>query len=316
MHLQILAQTAKLIDLNGNHAMKRLIVNADDFGLTESVNRGIALAHREGILTSASLLANGLAFDEAIALSRQVPHLSLGVHLNISGGTPVSPAGRIRTLLNERGQLHLSPLRAGFSLLTQRVSVEDIRSEFRAQVLKVFDAGVTPAHLDSHLHAHLLPQLSPIVIDLAREFRIRHVRCPAENLEATLPLLWKFAKPGIAALERSAVAFAVRSLATPFREQLRKGGLVCLDAFYGLVHTGFLDAKTLTALLHLVPEGTTELMCHPGFSGPELESVGGKLTHSRETEVLALTAREIREGLGVLGIRLTNFKDLEEGLSD
>jgi chitin disaccharide deacetylase len=313
--LQILARAAKLIDLNGNQAMKRLIVNADDFGLAESVNRGIVMAHREGILTSASLLANGLAFDEAIALSRQLPHLSLGVHLNISAGTPVSSAARIPTLLNERGQLHLSPLRVGLSLLTHQVSLEDIRSEFRAQALKVLDAGVTPAHLDSHLHVHLLPQLAPIVIDLAREFRIRHVRCPAENLEATLPLLWKFAKPGIAALERSTVAFTVKSLGARFREQLRKGGLVCPDAFYGLVHTGFLDAKTLTALLHLVPEGTTELMCHPGFPSPELESVGGKLTHSRETEVLALTAREIKEALGPLGIRLTNFRDLEKNLS-
>src|SRR5437588_11017499 len=87
-------------------AMKRLIVNADDFGLTESVNRGIVAAHRDGILTSTSLLANGLAFDQAIASSRRLPHLSVGVHLNISGGTPVLPAGRIPRLLNHRGQLH------------------------------------------------------------------------------------------------------------------------------------------------------------------------------------------------------------------
>jgi predicted glycoside hydrolase/deacetylase ChbG (UPF0249 family) len=291
--------------------VKRLIVNADDFGLTEGVNRGIIVGHREGILTSASLLANGLAFDDAIALSRRFPDLSVGVHLNISGGTPVSPAGRISSLLNKLGQLHLTPLPIWIGILTGQINLEDIRSEFRAQIFKVFDAGLTPTHLDGHLHVHVLPQIAAIVIDLAHEFRIRQVRCPAENLESTLPLLWKLgATCIIAALERSAIAFAVTSFARPLREQLRKNGLVSSDTFYGLAHTGFLHEKMLAALLHLVPEGSTELMCHPGYPSSELDSVGGKLARSREAEVLALTARDIKETLASLGVRLTNFRDL------
>ena len=295
-------------------AMKRLIVNADDFGLTESINRGIVVAHREGILTSTSLLANGLAFDDAIASSRRLPDLSVGVHLNISGGTPVSPAGGMPTLLNECGRLHLGPLRLWLGILTGRINVEAIRSEFRAQILKIYDAGLTPSHLDSHLHVHVLPQLAPIVMGLAHEFDIRRIRCPTEDLEATLPLLWKLEGRGAAALERSAIAFAVTSFARPMREQLRKNGLVSSDAFYGLVHTGFFNAKTLADLLHLVPEGTTELMCHPGYPSSELESVGGKLASSREAEVLALTAREIKETVESLGIRLTNVRNLEKAV--
>lgn len=294
--------------------MKRLIVNADDFGLTESVNRGIIVAHREGILTSASLLANGLAFDDAIASSRRFPDLSVGVHLNISGGTPVSPAGRISSLLNELGQLHLTPLHMWIRILTGQISLEDIRSEFRAQILRAFDAGLTPTHLDGHLHIHILPQIATIVIALAHEFRIPQVRCPAENLVSTLPLLWKLPATGMAALERSAIAFAVTSFARPLREQLRKNGLVSSRAFYGLVHTGFLDSKALADLLRLVPEGTTELMCHPGYPNSELQSLGGKLAHSREAEVLALTARETREAVLDLGIHLTNFRDLEKAV--
>jgi hopanoid biosynthesis associated protein HpnK len=290
--------------------VKQLIVNADDFGLTESVNRGIIVGHREGILTSASLLANGLAFDDAIASGRRFPDLSVGVHLNISGGTPVSPAGRISSLLNELGQLHLTPLGIWIRILTGQINLEDIRSEFRAQILKVLDAGLTPTHLDGHLHVHVLPQIAAIVIDLASEFRIRQVRCPAENLESTLPLLWKLGATGISALERSAIAFAVTSFARPLREQLRKNGLVTSDTFYGLVHTGFLHEKMLAALLHLVPEGSTELMCHPGYPSSELESVGGTLARSREAEVLALTARDIKETLRSRGVRLTNFRDL------
>ncbi len=287
--------------------MKELIVNADDFGLAESVNRGIILAHREGILTSASLLGNGLAFDQAVALSREFPHLSVGVHLNISGGPPVSSASSVPTLVNERGELHLSPPRVWFGILTGRITVEEIHSEFRAQVLKILGAGVTPTHLDGHLHVHVLPQLSPIVIALAREFGIRYVRCPAENLEATLP-----GGAGIAALERSAIAYAVSSFARRFKEQLRTAGLISADAFYGLAQTGFLDTRMIGALLHLVSNGTTELMCHPGYPSPELESLGGALSRSRETEVLALTAREIKGTVEKLGIQLTNFRDLEQ----
>ena len=296
--------------------MKRLIVNADDFGLAESVNRGIIVAHRDGILTSASLLANGSAFAQAIDLSRQFPQLSVGVHLNISEGKPVSPATGIPSLVNERGELHLSPFHLWIGILRRRISLEEIHSECRAQILKVLHAGVTPSHLDGHLHMHVLPQLSPILIALAREFGIRNLRCPAEDLEATLPLLWKTSGASIAALERSAIAYGVSSFARQFREQLRLTGLVYPDVFLGLAHTGFLDARALSALLAFVPNGSTELMCHPGYSSAQLESLGGTLTRERETEVLALTAPETREIVESLGIRLSNFRDLEEDVAD
>ena len=291
--------------------MKLLIVNADDFGLTESINRGIMVAHRDGILTSASLLANGPAFDQAIASSQQFPQLSVGVHLNISEGSPVSPAARIPSLVNGRGELHLSPFHLWVRILMGQISLEDIHSECRAQVLKLLDAGLGPSHLDGHLHVHVLPQLSHILIALAREFCIPYVRCPAEDLEATLPALWKIAGTGIATLERSAIAYGVSLFARRLREQLRLAGLFCPDAFLGLAHTGFLDTKSLNALLALVPNGTTELMCHPGYAIAQVESVDGGLARAREAEVVGLTAPQVKEILGSLGIRLSNFRDLE-----
>lgn len=296
--------------------MKRLIVNADDFGLTESVNRGIIAAHREGILTSTSLLANGLAFEQAVALSRQSPRLSVGVHLNISSGLPVSPSGSISSLVNQRGELCLNPFALWIRILAQRINLEEIRSEFRAQILRVFDAGLTPTHLDGHLHVHVLPQIFPLVIAMAREFSIRYVRCPAENLQATLPILWKTGGGGIAALQRAAIAFAVSSYARVLREKLRESGLASSNEFYGLAHTGFLDAKMLSALLDRIPSGVTELMCHPGYPSPELERLGGTLSGSREIEVLALTAQETKERIANLGICLVNFRDLEARVRD
>lgn len=290
--------------------MKRLIVNADDFGLAESVNDGIIAAHDFGILTSASLLANGSAFAHAIASSLDFPGLSLGVHLNLTSGTPVSDAGLVPSLVNQRGELYLHPARLGIGLLRRRVRLEHIRAELRAQVIKIFDAGVTPTHLDGHLHVHVLPQIAPLVIEIAREFCLRCVRCPAENLEASLPLLWRFSRPSLAALKRSAIAYGVTSLAQRFREQLRTAGLVCSDAFCGLALTGFLNAQTLGELLASLPPGVTELMCHPGYASEELQSSGGELTNQREVEVLALTAPEIKHRVERLGIRLINFRDV------
>jgi predicted glycoside hydrolase/deacetylase ChbG (UPF0249 family) len=292
--------------------VKKLIVNADDFGLAEEINRGIIAAHRDGILTSASLLANGPAFDDAIGARRHFPRLSIGMHLNLSQGWPVSAAQRVPTLVNERRELHLGPFQLWVGILRKKISLEDIRTECRAQIVRLFDAGVSPTHLDGHLHVHLLPPLSPILIGLALEFCIPFLRCPAEDLEATLPMLWKTGPPCMAALERSAVALAVSSLARRFREQLRPTGLRCPDAFWGLAHTGFLDGKALAALLAVVPNGTAELMCHPGYSSPQVAALGGKLNRQREAEVLALTAPEINEIVKSLGVRLTNFGELAE----
>jgi chitin disaccharide deacetylase len=295
--------------------MKRLIVNADDFGLTESINCGIIAAHRNGILTSASLLANGPAFDEAIASSQHVPQLSVGVHLNISEGTPISLATHISTIVNGSGELYLKPLQLWVRILKRQINVDHIYTECRAQIRKVFEASIGPTHLDGHLHMHVLPQLSRMVIALAHEFHIPWVRCPTEDLEATLPLLWKIGG-GVPALQRSAIAYAVASSARRLKEELRIAGLACPAAFLGLAHTGFLDTQALSALLALVPDGATELMCHPGYTSAQVESLGGELTHQRETEVLALTAREVKETVRSLGIGLTSFRDLEDGLAE
>jgi len=210
----------------------------------------------------------------------------------------------------------LRPVQLWIGIARRQISLEEVHTECRAQIIRLFDAGITPTHLDGHLHVHVLPRLSPLVIALAREFCIRNVRSPAEDLEATLPLLLKIGGARLGVFRRSAIAFGVSSLARRLRERLRIAGLVCPDAFLGLAHTGFLDAKTLTALLALIPNGTTELMCHPGYASAQAESLGGGLTREREAEVLALTAPKCEEVLRTLGIRLINQRDLEEHTGD
>ena len=147
--------------------MKRLIVNADDFGLTRGVTQGILDAHREGIVTSTTLMANGAAFDFAVAASRQAPALGVGVHLNLSEGIPVSPAGTIPTLVDERGRLHLKPGELLKGLLKGRVDLDEVETELRRQITKILDAGVPATHLDGHKHVHVLPGVAEIFRKIA-----------------------------------------------------------------------------------------------------------------------------------------------------
>lgn len=290
--------------------MKRLIVNADDFGMAESVNQGISAAHTDGILTSASLLANGPAFRDATNLARQLPRLSVGLHVNLSQGKPISPVRQISTLVNAGGKLHLAPFPLWLGMITRRVRLEHIQCEINAQIRKLFDSGITPTHLDGHLHVHVLPQIFPLLTALAREFDIPYVRCPVENVAATLPLLLKSTGPRMAVLTRSVVAYAISSSAHWLREKPGASGVSYAHAFLGLAHTGYLDEKTLRGLLALVPDGTTELMCHPGYNSQELTSLGGELVAQREAEVAALTSPEVKEALDSFGVLLTNFREL------
>src|SRR5262249_47753778 len=149
--------------------MRELIVNADDFGLTRQVSRGIIDAHCEGIVTSTTLLANGGAFEAALSMSRRAPRLGIGVHLNLSEGVPVSPPATIPSLVDPRGRLHLTPGRLWAGVLRCKVSLSDVERELRAQIEKVLRAGIAPTHFDGHKHVHALPCFSDIVIRLAQQ---------------------------------------------------------------------------------------------------------------------------------------------------
>ena len=134
-----------------------------------------------------------------------------------------------------------------------------------------------------------------------------------EDLAITLPLIWRINGNSLAALKRSAVAYGVSSFAERLREYLLAVGITCPNAFFGLAHTGCLDTDALKVLIAKVPDGTTELMCHPGYDSSELKSFGGNLTREREVELLAFTAPEVKDLIGNLGIRLVNFRDWERG---
>ncbi|MCS6951431.1 MAG: ChbG/HpnK family deacetylase [Bryobacterales bacterium] len=245
-------------------ARRLLIVNADDFGFTRDVNAGILEAHERGILTSATLMATGAAFEDAVQRARSHPSLDVGCHLVLVGapGLPES----------------LPELVA--AVAARRLPLRDI---LRAQVEKILGAGLQPTHVDTHKHTHLLPWIFRAVAQVAGEFGIRWVRRP-------LPL------PGVDSL-------AGRILS--------RYGLRMTDHFAGFRLTGRLGVPQLVHLIRRLPTGLTELMCHPGRCGEELRRAPTRLKESREQELAALTAPEVREALASSGVRLVSFRDVE-----
>jgi predicted glycoside hydrolase/deacetylase ChbG (UPF0249 family) len=292
--------------------MKFLIVNADDFGLTENVNRGILDAYRDGIVTSTTLLANGIAFESAAAASKRFRRLGVGVHLNLSEGKPVADASKIPTLVDRGGRLHMTPARLWAGIAAGQVSLPEIEVELRAQVAKVIRAGIRPTHFDGHKHVHVLPRVSEIVIRLAHEFRIPSVRCPAEqNARANGPHPnWGFSR--ISKFRQYLVGRAVSDLAGSFGRKLTEAGLQRATHFFGINETGFLDASVIRQILENLPEGASELMCHPGYRDVDLERTGTRLLTERELEIQGLTAVSVRNLVVSSGIQLLNYKEFVE----
>jgi predicted glycoside hydrolase/deacetylase ChbG (UPF0249 family) len=255
--------------------LKRLIINADDFGFTPDVNAGIIHAHREGVLTATTLMANGDAFDEAVRLARQTATLDVGCHLVLVQGASLVTG---RPLPETVRQLLLALARRQI----------DVFRELRAQIEKILSAGLRPTHLDSHKHTHALPGIFRLVVRLAHEFSIPYVRLP---FDATLPLA------------RMSCDIARRHYC-----QWTRGYNVCMtDHFTGFRLTGSLTEKTLAATICSLHDGITEFMCHPGFVGPALLQARTRLKESRLRELEALTSPRIRELIAAQGVQLADF---------
>lgn len=264
---------------------RTLIVNGDDFGLTPGVNAGILDAHRDGILTSASLFANAAATDDAVKLARRIPTLGIGCHLVLVDGTPVLPAVELPTLTRDGRFL---PTWGAFirRAIRGRLSLVEVERELTAQIDRLASEGLPLTHLDGHKHVHAFPPVFDIVARLARRFGIRAVRVPCER--PALPLLYgRAASSGTRrqALENVAlVPWARRDGALLARHDLPPA-----PWFRGRVLTGLFTSTTLHRLLSSLPEGVSELMMHPGYVDEPLGRLPTRLQKQREQEVSLLT---------------------------
>jgi predicted glycoside hydrolase/deacetylase ChbG (UPF0249 family) len=269
---------------------KRLVVNADDFGFTPDVNRGILAAHRGGILTATTLMANGEAFDDAVRLARDTPSLDVGCHLVLISG---------RSLLPPHAPLPASTPQLLRGLAARRIRVYD---ELAAQVRKILAAGIAPSHLDTHKHTHLAPPVLDAVARIAEEFEIRWVRRPFD-----IPLTTAH---GAAPWLKRATSASLQVLRGRFHRVLARHGCRTTDHFAGFQLTGRFRAPELAQLIRELPEGLTEFMCHPGYCGDDLRRARTRLKDSRERELEALVAPEVRAALVEAGVELVNYREL------
>lgn len=286
------------------HQTKRLIVNADDFGLTAGVNRAIIEAHTRGIVTSATLMANMPAFDGAVRLAKEHPLLGVGLHFNITQGRPVAETSRVSSLLDDRGEFLGTTTAIARRLMTGRLNIVEVAVELRAQIEKALDAGLRLTHVDSHKHTHALPQVCEAMMATISEYGINAMRLPREE--------WRFdrAAKSFKLIAQSAGAFGIAQLCRVSGARLRQSNVKTPDFFFGVVRTGFWTKEWLIELIECLPDGSSELMCHPGYDDDELSRAKTRLRQSRVNELRLLTDSEVVAKLKEPGVKLINFSDL------
>jgi hopanoid biosynthesis associated protein HpnK len=287
--------------------MKRLILNADDFGLTRGVNEGIIRAHREGILTSATLMACGPAFDHAVEVAKLNPRLGVGCHLVLVGGKAVAPLKEIPSLATKDGQLPDSLGSFVTRLSAGMIRPKEIESELRAQILKIRAAGIEPTHLDTHKHTHAHPVVMGALSRVARELGIPRVRKPMENLRDS----WESSRGERPAMLPELLAAAAARMVTPmFQSASRRYDLRSPDHFLGLARTGRLRPEALCRMIGTIQDGSTEIMLHPGISDSELQTIETRLSWQRNAEMDALVDPGVKSAIEEHGIRLITYGDL------
>jgi hopanoid biosynthesis associated protein HpnK len=287
-----------------------LIVNADDFGLTVRVNRAIVKGHREGIITSTSLLANGGAFDSAVVLTKQVAALGVGVHLNLTEGIALSPPASLGGLVRADGSFGLTPVLLVTRLLSGSVSVAQVELEMRAQIEKVLSAGIHPTHLDGHKHIHLFPSIFHVLIRLASDYRICAIRCVRERVASISQLIRRHRTASPTILKQYLVGVTLSLIGIPQRRELWRAGLKSPACVYGITPTGFLDTRHLQEILGHLPDGTSELICHPGIVDSDLQRIPTRLHEQRERELEAILSPEIMKTMARRSIQLISYAAL------
>ncbi|MBC8278235.1 MAG: ChbG/HpnK family deacetylase [FCB group bacterium] len=274
----------------------QVIVNADDFGLTESVNDGVIACHQAGIVRSTSVLANGDGLRDALEKSSDHPGLGLGIHLTLVFGKPVAPPEKVRSLIFKKGSLA-----AGYPKFAQRYFLGGIKSseveyEWEAQREKL--AGIKIDHLDSHQHLHLLPGLFKLVVKLAQKWGIPYVRVPSENLKINLPAATHSGK--------------VLNLYTLGKKRLlANSGLKTTDSFFGSSFSGAMTADVWPKLWPRIPAGITEIMCHPGLENEQARALYG-WANKWEDEYRALTDPQTLIQGRDSGVAFTNFTEISQ----
>jgi chitin disaccharide deacetylase len=268
--------------------VKRLILNADDFGAAAQVNDAVEIAHRRGVLRSASLMVGAPAAGDAIERARQLPALAVGLHLVLVNGRPVLPPDRVPDLVDARGEFLTDLVRAGFRFFLRPGVRAQLGAEIRAQFERFAAAGLELDHADAQSHMHVHPTIFNLLLAIGREFGLRAVRIPREPYGGTRSI-----EPWLALMRRRA----------------RRAGIVVNDYAYGVNDAGALNETRVLEMLQRLPEGVTEIFFHPATGAFEGADRGTE--HFQWTaELEALTSSRVRDALARDGIEVVTYGQL------
>jgi len=278
---------------------KRLIVNGDDFGYSCEVNAGIIRAHREGILTSTSLMVADVARDEAAALAKENSALDVGLHLVVCMGRSVLPAAQIAPVVDAMGRFSNQPVLSGLKYFLTPGIHEKLKAECRAQIELHLKLIGYLNHIDGHLNFHVHPAIADIVIELAHEYRVPCLRIPAEPVFTTLAI----SRERVAAKLVEAIIFHM--LSRRARRMAAERGIRSTDRLFGLHQTHHITEPYVVGVMNRLRDGLTEIYFHPAMD------IGGTPpapSAQRETEVLV--SATVRKTITARGIRLTTFREV------
>jgi len=305
--------------------VRTLIVNADDFGLTAGVNRAILEAHAHGVVTSATLMANGAAFEDAVAAARSTPNLSVGCHVVLVDGTPVLPPASVDTMVAVRSA-EPDKFYSSLSAFAARAMLggfdrDQLVAEITGQIRKIQATGMHVTHLDSHKHAHIFPEILEALVRAARICGVRAIRNPFVPVKA-MPARWFKGKRNL--WKRYTQVRMLHTFSGQFLQRTRRAGLLTPDGVVGVIETGLAAngagsanySSLLRQTLAGLPEGTWEFVCHPGYSDADLRAAGTRLLDSREQERLLLTSPELRQFLEEQKIQVISYRDFVEKLAE
>jgi len=298
--------------------VRRLIVNADDFGLTAGVNRGIVEAHNRGVVSSTTLMANGPAFEDAVTAARSTPNLSVGCHVVLVDGTPVLPPDAVDTLRAIRSA-EPNHFYSSLSAFAARATLggfdrDQLVAEVVAQIRKIQATGLRVTHLDTHKHAHVFPEILAALLRAARICGVRAIRNPIVPVKAISARLFKDKRE---LWKRYSQVRVLHAFSGQFLQRTKRAGLLTPDGVLGVIETGArfgsgegsgrdsLLRETLAGL----PEGTWELVCHPGYNDADLRAAGTRLLDSRDEERRLLTSPELRQFLDEQKIRVIGYAE-------
>lgn len=285
--------------------MKWLVVTADDFGLSEPVNEAVELAHREGILSAASLMAGAPAFNDAVARARRLPSLGVGLHVTLTDGRPVLPPKRVPGLVGADGRFRTNPAAFGVALYFSPELRRQVRDEIAAQFVRFASAGLSLDHVNAHQHFHLHPVVAEAIADFAASHGAPPVRVPEE------PFRNSYAAGGDRPVGRAMSRLFFAPQTHRLRQRFAAVGLATNDQVFGLVDSGAMTERRLLGILDHVPEGVTEIYCHPAtrrWTGPDSLPPD----YEPEQELAALTSAAVLAKVRERGLELLPFRAAAE----